>query len=186
MKANRLIWALGWVTMGSLAALQGCGGDDDDGGDDGSSKGGEAGEDTGGTSSGGSATGGRGGSTGGSTTGGSSTGGSATGGAGGAPGGMGGDEGGGEGGGGSGDAERVFACTSYCDAYFLNMCQTFDSNTYDDRDACQSTCEGSSWEIGVAGPGDTINCRLGNALLAVGAEQETRCEYASEDSSVCM
>jgi hypothetical protein len=171
--------------MGSLAALQGCGGDDDDGGDGGSETGGEAGESSGG-STGGNQTGGRGGSTGGSTTGGTNTGGSTTGGAGGAPGGMGGDDSVGGEGGGSGDVEREFACTSYCDAYFLNMCDTFDSNTYSNRNDCQSTCEDSSWEIGVAGPGDTINCRLGNALLAVGAEQETRCEYASEESSVCM
>jgi hypothetical protein len=101
-------------------------------------------------------------------------------------GGVGGEDSGGEGGSGPVDVERQTACTVYCDTYFLNMCDTFDSNTYSNRGDCQSTCLGSDWEIGAAEIGDTIGCRSGNAAIAVGAEQELRCEYASENSSVCM
>ena len=177
--------------MSSLAALQGCG--DDEEGDGGGGKGGtsgaagEAGD--GGTSgtagggTGGSAGGGRGG-TGGQTGG---TGGSVSG-AGGAPGGAGG-EGGGDGGSGSGDPQRVAACNMYCTSYFSHGCDAFDdTNTYDDAPDCQSTCEGSAWDIGQPGVvGNTIFCRMSHADLAVAPDVELHCGHASEDpTGVCL
>jgi hypothetical protein len=181
--------------MSSLAALQGCGDDEEDntsGGKGGTSgAAGEAGD--GGTS--GTPTGGRGGSAGsGGTTGGTGgsgpTGGTAgtMGGAGGEPGGGAGGEGGnGEGGGGTVDQARIDACGQYCTSYFSHMCETFDTNSYDDAADCQGTCEGSSWGIGAPGvAGTTIWCRISHADMASGADQELHCGHASENSTgVC-
>jgi hypothetical protein len=181
MKTSRLIWTLGWITMGSLASLQGCGGDDDDGGDDGSSKGGEAGE-----SSGGSSTGGRGGtSTGGSSTGGSSTGGSSTGGAGGAPGGMGGEPSvGGEGGGGTTE-DRATLCSSYCQAYYDKGCFAAAMDTYGDEQTCRDTCNSADWPDGTPGEasGNTLACRITHVGLASATMRPDmlHCGHASED-----
>lgn len=186
MKTNKLIWTLGWITMGSLAALQGCGGDDDDGGD-GSSSGGEAGDGTGGN-----VTGGRGGSTGGSPTGGrgGSTGGTTQGGAGGAPGGMGGEPGvGGEGGGTT--ETRAAVCTEYCTLYEMKNCDEAAANTYGSQQDCIDTCGAADWEIGdrMDGSGNTVHCRLTHAGLADGdnAPDELHCGHASaEPTGVCV
>jgi hypothetical protein len=188
MKTNSLFWAMSWVAVGSFAIMQGCGGDDDDGGGDGGDgggKGGSSGSATGGSSTGGSSTGGKGGS---STGGRGGSSGSSTGGAAGAPGGAGGEDSGGEGGGGTADPLRVAACSTYCSTYFVNMCETFDTDTYNDQPTCQSTCEDASWEIGTPGvAGDTVNCRLSHAGMAMAADQELHCGHASEEpTGVCV
>jgi hypothetical protein len=181
--------------MGSLAALQGCGGDDDDGGGDGST-GGEAGDGSGGTSTGGragSSTGGT--STGGragSSTGGSSTGGSSTGGAGGAPGGMGGEDTGGGAGGASG-GDREAACTDYCNVYYQAGCDAFDGGYYGTEENCVTTCTGAIWETGEpgAGSGNSVHCRLTHAGYADDAasaeETQTHCGHArATPMGVCV
>jgi hypothetical protein len=104
---------------------------------------------------------------------------------------MGGDDtgGGGEAGGGTVDAAKVTACGQYCASYFLNMCETFDTDSYDNLAGCQNACEDSSWEIGQPGvAGNTVMCRLSHADLAVaGADREMHCGHASEDSTgVCV
>jgi len=189
MKTNRLIWALGWVTMGSLAALQGCGGDDDDGGTGGKGNtgggkatGGSGGKATGGSSgSGGKATGG---SAGKGTTGGTS----GTSGAGGEPGGSG---AGGEGGAGA-DPLRLPACTVYCQGYVDAACQTSDADTYGDEPTCRDVCMAADWPIGTPGAtsGDTIACRTTHTGLAFAAtvkRDETHCGHASENPpSTCV
>jgi hypothetical protein len=184
MKTNRLIWALGWATMGSLAALQGCGGDDDDGGTGG--KAGSSGSAGKGGSSGKGGTAGQGGSSGkggSSGQGGSGQGGSsgATSGAGGAPGGA-----GGEGGGASGD--RVEACADYCEAYFAT-CESYTTNRYDDEADCNVVCADAPWELGDPGDGagDTVHCRLTHAGYAADMDPELHCDHSSyEPSAVCI
>jgi hypothetical protein len=184
--------------MGSLAALQGCGGDDDDGGD-GSSTGGEAGDGSGGTatggragsSTGGTSTGGRAGSsTGGTATGGRA--GSSTGGAGGAPGGMGGEDTGGGAGGASG-GDREAACTDYCDVYYQAGCDAFDGGYYGTEENCVTTCTGAIWDTGEpgAGSGNSVHCRLTHAGYANDAasaeETETHCGHArATPMGVCV
>lgn len=193
MTTQRLIWTLGWITMSSLAALQGCGDDEDDGGGGGGKGGtsGAAGEAGDGGTSGAAGSGARGGTGGSGATGGTggATGGTgAVSGAGGAPGGAGGEGGQGEGGGGT-DEQRASVCMTYCASYFSHGCDSFDdTNTYDDAADCQSTCEDSSWDIGVpAVAGPTIWCRAGHADLAVGADQELHCGHASEEpTGVCI
>ena len=193
MKTNRLIWTLGWITMGSLAALQGCGGDDDDGGDSSGGKGGEAGEETGGTSSGGTSTGGRGGTTtGGTTSGGTSSGGTSTGGMGGAEGGVGGEDTGG-GAGGSGPGDRQAACDEYCQVYYEAGCEAFDGGYYGTEMGCANLCAMTIWELGEDGDaaGNSVHCRLthaNNALNAATAElTETHCGHArAEPTGVCV
>ncbi len=184
MKTNRLFWTLGWVTMGSLAALQGCGGDDDEG----AATGGSAGEDSGGTAgtgtggTAGKATGGTAGKATGGTAG-TTTGGTA-GTAGTAPeGGMGGDGVGGEGGGGS--VDRLALCTEYCQAYSDKACFDAALDTYDDEPTCRDTCVSSDWEIGADGAasGDSINCRLTHTGLASAPSpgpDMLHCGHASE------
>ena len=182
MKTNSLFWAMSWVAVGSFAIMQGCGGDDDDGGD-GSSTGGKGGSSGSGT--GGSATGGKGGT----NTGGSATGGSATGGAGGAPGGAGGESSGGEGGGGQ---TRGEVCVDYCEAYFTNGCNsstTNPANSYTDQTTCEFVCANSAWELGSPGEvGNTVWCRLDHANNAAAAAMRTlHCGHASENSTgVCL
>jgi hypothetical protein len=173
--------------MGSLAALQGCGGDDDDNGGDGS-KGGEAGDGSGGTatggrggsSTGGTSTGGRGGS----STGGSSTGGSSTGGAGGAPGGMGGEDTGGGAGGASG-GDREAACTEYCELYYEVGCEMFDANYYVNVAGCQGNCNVAIWELGEPGDmaGNSVHCRLTHAGLASEGMTQVHCGHAAANST---
>ncbi len=198
MKTHRLIWTLGWITMSSLAALQGCGDDEEDNGDGGGAKGGGAGEagdgGTAGTTGGSGGSGARGGSGGSSgATGGSggATGGTgAVSGAGGAPGGAGGEGGNGEGGAGNTDPQRMSACAQYCASYFTHGCDAFDTDTYNTVMACQSTCQDSDWGIGQPGVvGDTIFCRLSHADLATGsaADVEMHCGHASENpTGVCL
>jgi hypothetical protein len=183
MKTNRLIWALGWATMGSLAALQGCGGDDDDAGTGG--KGGTSGSAGKGGTSGSAGKGGTSGSAGkGGTSGSAGKGGtsgtSGTSGAGGAPGGE-----GGEGGAGS-DMLRLAACTAYCQAYNDAQCFDADADTYGDEAGCRDVCVAADWPIGTPGAmsGDTIACRTthsGLAFASVTKPDETHCGHASEN-----
>jgi hypothetical protein len=197
MKTNSLFWAMSWVAAGSLAIVQGCGGDDDDsGGNTGGSSGsggssgkggssgssGSAGKGGSSGSSGASGTGGKGGTAGqgGTTTGGTS-------GAGGAPGGA-----GGEGGGSAPDETRVMVCGLYCASYYAAMCDDFDTDSYDNEADCNSTCVGSDWELGnPGGAGDTISCRRDHAGLAQAAttpaDRELHCGHASAESTgVCV
>jgi hypothetical protein len=185
MKTNSLFWALSWVAVGSFAAMQGCGGDDDDGGDGSSGgKGGSAGSATGGKGgSAGSATGGKGGSAG------SATGGK--GGTAGAPGGAGGEGGnsvGGEGGG-SGES-RAEVCADYCQLYFDTGCSAFDGGFYGTVAGCQTLCETSVWELGEPGAaaGNSVHCRLTHAGLAAAAtDPMTHCGHARADSTgICV
>jgi hypothetical protein len=187
MKTNSLFWALCWVAVGSVATMQGCGGDDDDDGDDdGSMTGGSSGSNTGGSSTGGragSSTGGRAGS---------STGGSTTGGGGGAPGGMGGEGGnavGGEGGG-SGGGDRASACTDYCSTYFDTGCPMYDGGFYGTQAGCQTLCETSVWALGEPGDmaGNSVHCRLSHAELAAAAsDPTTHCGHAKADpTGICV
>ena len=193
MKPQRLIWTLGWITMSSLAALQGCGDDEDDtasggkGGKGGTSgaagdagDGGTAGN-TGGT---GGNTGGTGGNTGGTAGNTGGTAGTPTGGAGGVPsGGQGGQ--GGEGGAGE---DRLTVCTAYCQGWVDKDCELSAANTYTDEPDCRDTCMNADWEIGEpgVGMGNTINCRLQHTMLAADPSpgpDETHCGHASENST---
>jgi hypothetical protein len=190
MKTNRLVWALGWVTMGSLAALQGCGGDDDDGGTGGTSSGGSAGK--GGSSgsagkggaSGSAGKGGASGSAGKGGTSGSTTGG--TSGAGGEPGGAGGEGGAGV------DPLRYPACQGYCQVYQDAGCFDAAADTYDNEPNCRDTCMEADWPIGTVGAmsGDSIACRTthsGLALASATMPNETHCGHASENPpSACV
>jgi hypothetical protein len=183
--------------MSSLAALQGCGDDEEDtgGGGKGGTSGaaGEAGD--GGTA--GSTTGGRGGSAGSGATGGTggATGGSGptggTSGAAGAPGGAGGA--GGEGGGPPED--RMSVCSEYCQLYQDKDCELSDANTYEGANpeqTCRDTCNAADWELGERGAasGNTVHCRLTHAGLAAAPSpgpDQLHCDHASaEPSEVCV
>lgn len=191
MKTTGLYWTFGWITMVSLAAMQGCGDDDgDDGGGATGGSGGEAGEDTGGSSG----SSGRGGSSSGGTSsgGGGGRGGTSSGGtAGSMPGGMGGEGGeavGGEGGGGDGSGDREAACADYCQTYFDTGCEAFDGNYYGNESQCATICSTSNWTLGEEGDaaGNSVHCRLthaGFAADATGAQIETHCGHASANST---
>lgn len=196
MKTNSLFWALTWAAVGSLAVMQGCGGDDDDdGGDGGDDKGGSSG--SGGTTGGSSGSGGKGGTSGssGSAGKGGTAGTTSTGGSGGAPGGEGGGGGvpGGGGEAGGGPQTRGEVCVDYCTAYFTNGCgstTTNPANSYADQPTCEFVCANTlAWDVGSTGEvGNTIWCRLDHANNAAAAANRTlHCGHASENSTgVCV
>jgi hypothetical protein len=162
--------------MVSLAALSGCGSDDEE----------QTGTGDSGGSSGGSTGGSAGSATGGSATGGSATGGSATGGsAGSAP--QGGT------GGSGGDGDRVETCRVYCVVYYDKDCGFSSANTYTNQADCRDVCVSSDWELGSPNDetGDSIQCRLTYAVAAQTTlsedpePDEANCGNASESSDSC-
>lgn len=175
--------------MSSLAALQGCGDDEEDTGGKGGSSGnaGEAGD--GGTSgsAGSSGSSGRGGSSGSGGQGGTAgasggTGGSVSG-AGGAPGGA-----GGAGGEGGATQTRAEVCTDYCQAWVDKDCDRSAANTYTDEPDCRDVCNAADWELGEPGDatGNSVHCRLWHTGLAAAPNpdpDETHCGHASENST---
>jgi hypothetical protein len=188
MKTNSLFWALTWAAAGSLAIMQGCGGDDDDdGGDGGDDKGGSSG--SGGTTGGSSGSSGKGGTSGasGSAGKGGTSGSTSTGGSGGAPGGEGGG-GGVPGGGGEGGAgaTRAAVCADYCSAYYDAGCEAFDGGFYGTEAGCASLCEMAVWALGEPGDamGNSVQCRLSHAEFAAAAsDPEMHCGHAAADST---
>ena len=187
---TKLLWAIGSISVLSLASLQGCGDDADDG------------DDTTGGTAGTAGTAGKGGSSGKGGSGGTNGGAGETGG-GGEPSGGGGEPaaagttgGGGEpaaggmpGAGGGGGDERQTACADYCNVYF-DACENDTNNDYQNEGACVTTCVESDWALEGAA-GDTIECRTihaNNASNPGNTEQETEqhCGHAAADpTAVC-